>query len=79
MANPNIGIEVKRLRANKGWSQLELSTRADIGIAFLKQIELGNQQPTVQTLFKLAVAFDTTPDRIIMSAWSLWKRQNFPG
>lgn len=76
MADPNIGIEVKRLRARKGWSQLELSARADIGIASLKQIELGNQQPTLPTIYKLALAFETTPHQLLMSDWSIWKTEN---
>lgn len=73
MIDPNIGTEVKRRRNNEGWSQVELAARADVGVAFLKQIELGNQQPTVMTLFKLALALDTTPDKLIMPSWETWK------
>lgn len=71
--NPNIGTEIRRLRDLNKWSQAELADYSDVAIASLKQIELGNNNPTLATLFKLANALGTTPDKIIMPSWFKWK------
>lgn len=69
-----IGIYVKRLRHRAELSQEELAALSDVAIAFLKQIELDNKQPTVTTLFKLAAALNVTPDQLVMPCWQQWKQ-----
>ena len=73
MAKANIGIELKRQRANAKMSQNDLAIESDVTLSFIKEIELGNQQPTITTLFRLAKALDVTPDQLIMACWADWK------
>lgn len=69
-----IGVYVKRLRHQAKLSQEELAIRSDVAIAFLKQIELDNKQPTVTTVFKLAIALGVTPVELVMPCWDEWKK-----
>jgi transcriptional regulator with XRE-family HTH domain len=61
-------ILVKRLRAlraDRGLSQHALAARAGIGRSYLARLELGQQDPTISTLEKLAKALRVKPTRLL--------------
>ncbi|MCD7904048.1 MAG: helix-turn-helix domain-containing protein [Clostridiales bacterium] len=56
----DIGLKVKKMRAEMGISQEELAYRCGMQPSHIGQIERGQKSPTLVTLEKLAFGFDTT-------------------
>jgi transcriptional regulator with XRE-family HTH domain len=52
-----LGNRVRQLRNRKGWSQEKLAEHADVQRTYLAEIELGNRNPSLKHLQKLAKAF----------------------
>ncbi len=59
------GKVLRRLRKQKGLTQEQLGFEADVQRNFISLIELGRNQPTVTTIFKLAKALGYSPSHII--------------
>jgi transcriptional regulator with XRE-family HTH domain len=53
--------QIKRLRAQKSISQMELSLRADLSQSFLANLEKGKKLPSVFTIIKIADALEVNP------------------
>ncbi len=49
---------MKRLRAEKGWSQEELADRTGLHRTYISGVERGVRNPTVTAVEKIAVALD---------------------
>lgn len=49
-----VGENLKRLRAERGWSLDELSSRSGVSKAMLHQIELGKSIPTIAVVWRVA-------------------------
>ena len=61
-----IGENIKRLREEKGISQDKLSKLADISSNTVAKLELGDSpNPTIETLQKIAKAFDITVNNLL--------------
>ena len=61
-----IGKNIKRLRHEKGLSQDKLSKLADLSLNTIVKIENGvNQNPTFETLQKIAKALEVKMDDLI--------------
>jgi transcriptional regulator with XRE-family HTH domain len=56
---------LRALRAERGLSQMALAERAGIGRSYLARLELGQQDPTLATLEKLARALGVKVSRLI--------------
>lgn len=56
-----IGRNVRRFRLAKGLTQEELSDRCDFDQRYISQIETGQRNLTVLSLYELAQALNTTP------------------
>lgn len=59
------GVVLRRLRKRVGLTQEQLGFEADIRRTFVSLLELGQQQPSLNTLFKLSAALKTTPSVFI--------------
>lgn len=55
-----LGQVIRSIRKAHDLSQEDLSHQSGVGRSFLSQIERGQQAPTVETLFKLADALNTS-------------------
>lgn len=53
-----VGLAMKRLREEKGWSQEELADRAGLHRTYVSGVERGVRNPTLTVLGKLAAAFE---------------------
>ena len=53
-----LGVEVRRLRLERGWSQSQLAERAEMTQPAVARMELGGTTPTLPVLTRLAAAFD---------------------
>ena len=49
-------MHLKSLRAKRGWSQAALSQRAGLTKEYIARLELGQHDPSLSTLVKLAKA-----------------------
>jgi transcriptional regulator with XRE-family HTH domain len=61
----NISKRVKELREWRGWSQIELASRAGIDRKTVNRIENGHFMPSVETLVALGKAFDIPTDTLL--------------
>jgi transcriptional regulator with XRE-family HTH domain len=62
------GIALRKLRRSSGLSQEELAFEAGIQRNFVSLIELGRNQPSITTIFKLADALSIRPSKLVQLA-----------
>ena len=60
-----LGLNVKKLREAKGWSQEEYAHEADIHRTYVSDIERGARNPTVVIVEKLALPLGVTAGRLL--------------
>lgn len=60
-----VGANVLRLRLERCLSQEELSFRSGFGRAYLSGLERGKRNPTVMTLWTLALVLDVAPADLV--------------
>jgi len=63
-----LGQRIRELRERRGWSQEELARRSDRHFTYIGRIERGEQNVTVEVLFEIARALNTTPDQLLAGA-----------
>lgn len=64
--NPKLQANIRKLREKKGLSQEKLARLADVANNTIIKIESGeNQNPTLETLQKIAKALDITIDDLV--------------
>lgn len=56
---------IKRLRKDNGWTIKELARRTDMNPPHISRIETGKYQPSLETVEKLALAFEVTIDYLM--------------
>lgn len=59
------GLVVREIRLKAGLTQEQLGFEAGIRRTYVSILELGQQQPSLTTVFKLAQALDVTPAELI--------------
>ena len=59
------GRALRRLRKEYGFTQEELGFEADLRRTFMSVLELGQQQPTLTTIIKLAKVFNLKPHQLL--------------
>ncbi len=60
-----LGANVRRLRADKGWSQEDYADRAGIHRTYVSDIERGRRNPSITIVEKLAKALKVTASTLI--------------
>lgn len=60
-----VGRAIAKARQEKGITQEVLSGLADIGRTYLSAIERGERKPTLETLWRLALALDIRPSQLV--------------
>lgn len=53
-----VGLNIKRLRTAKGWSQEELAFRAELHRTYISGIERGVRNPTVTIIARIATTLE---------------------
>lgn len=59
------GIVLRELRKEAGLTQEGLGLDADLRRTFVSLLELGQQQPTLTTIFKISSALNIEPSRML--------------
>ncbi len=57
----NIGRAIKKLRQEKGFSQLSLGLAIGNDAAFISKIENSKREPSIKTVVKIAKALNISP------------------
>ncbi len=66
MASNKIGVNIKKIRAEKGYSLEKVARLADLSLNTIVKVESGvNQNPTYETLTKIAKALEIKMDDLI--------------
>lgn len=60
-----VGRVISEARQGKGITQEVLSGLADIGRTHLSAIERGERKPTLETLWRVALALDMRPSELV--------------
>jgi len=75
MKNKELSKRIKELRNRKGFSQEELSEKSGLSLRTIQRIENGETEPRGDSLKRLALAFNVTPDEIV--DWTATKDKGF--
>ncbi|MEM6687360.1 MAG: helix-turn-helix domain-containing protein [Bacteroidota bacterium] len=75
MNNLNLASRVKELRNRKGFSQEMLAEESGLSLRTIQRIENDQTVPRGDTLKRLAIALDTSPDEII--DWKMQEDQEY--
>jgi transcriptional regulator with XRE-family HTH domain len=60
-----LGLNVRRLREQKGWSQEDYADRAGINRTYVSDIERGKRNPTVTVVEKLAAPLNVSAGSLL--------------
>ena len=61
----SLGIKIRKLRVDRGWSQLDLSLEANINRNYICDLENGRRNPTLELLIRIANAFEIDISEIL--------------
>lgn len=65
MNKADLGKRIRQCRVAKGYTQLLLAKKADIGIMYLGEIERGIKMPSLSCFMKLIQCLDISADYIL--------------
>ena len=66
MSSSEIGVTIKRLREEKGWTQVALAKRAKVPQSYISELEAGDKRnPGIETLRKLAKVLGVKVTRLL--------------
>jgi transcriptional regulator with XRE-family HTH domain len=63
--------QIKKIRVQKGISQMELSLRSDLSQSFLANLEKGKKAPSVLSILKIADGLEVNPKEFF------WENMDF--
>lgn len=63
-----IGVRVATLRCERKWTQKELAERCGLAQNYLSNIENNHSIPSLETLTKICIALDVTPNQLLLGA-----------
>ncbi len=63
-----VGLNVKKIRRERGWSQEELAFESGLHRTYISGIERGARNPTLLVIDQVAAALDVTPARLLEPA-----------
>ena len=70
------GDELKTIRNKVGQTQEGVSLSCDMSLRYYQYLEKGDNNPTMITLFRLADTLGCEPEKLIKSAWKVWKKES---
>lgn len=61
----NIGVRIRSVRKNKGFSQIEVAEKAQIAVNSLRNYEAGKRQPNMEQLQAIATALEVSLSELL--------------
>ena len=62
----SLGVNLKQLRQEKGWTQGDLSKASGVKLGHVSRLERDDTDPKLSTIYKLLEALDCSPDTLLM-------------
>lgn len=62
----SLGKNIRRMRQDKGWSQVQLSDKTGIRVGHISKLEQDEGDPKLSTLHKLMEALECSPDSLLL-------------
>ncbi|WP_147635199.1 helix-turn-helix domain-containing protein [Treponema pectinovorum] len=59
-----LGMNIRQLRKNYGWTQEFLAEKSNISVPFMTQIELGRKSASLEVIEKIALALGVPYERL---------------
>jgi transcriptional regulator with XRE-family HTH domain len=59
------GKRIRKLRKERGWTQVYLAEHTGLGSVYISQLEHGKKEPGLRTVEILAVSFGLTPSQLL--------------
>jgi transcriptional regulator with XRE-family HTH domain len=59
------GQRIRKLRKERGWTQVYLAQHTGLGSVYISQIEHGKKEPGLRTIEIFALGFDMTPSQLL--------------
>ncbi len=66
------GDELRTVRTKRHSTQQDVALSCDMSTRFYQYLEKGTRSPSLITLFRVADALHTTPQKLIDKAWKEW-------
>ena len=73
-----LGTKLRTLRKERGWSLSHVAKDAEISVAYLSKLELGQSNPTIDILTKLAATFGMSIDELTQNTHEKQLLQSMP-
>ena len=70
------GETLKKCRAKSGRTQQDVAMSCDMSLRFYQDLEAGNKQASITTVFRLADSFEVAPEKLIQSAYKQWQKDS---
>ena len=78
MIKKAFGKQVRKIRQEKQITQEELSQKTGLANRFLQDIEAGNKQASITTVFRLADGLQVSPNELVEIPYAAWKKAGKP-
>lgn len=65
--NDQVGLNIRKYREKKGWTQEQLALEADLHRAYIGQIERGEKSIGLKNLYKIAKVLNISVHKILPS------------
>lgn len=72
MVKDEFGSNLRQRRLNQKLTQENLAFESGLSLRYIQNLESGERQPTLETIFKLSSALETSPQTLIQSSWKWW-------
>lgn len=76
MLKEDFGENLRKFRLGSNLTQEKLALEAGLSLRFIQNLESGERQPSLETLFKLARALNTSPEELVKTSWNWWIHEN---
>jgi transcriptional regulator with XRE-family HTH domain len=63
--NKKVGLQIRKYREKKGWTQEQLAFESELHRAYLGQIERGEKNMGIENLGKIAKALGIPPNKLL--------------
>lgn len=67
------GTVLRERRESRGWTQEQLAHQAELSTRYVQSLEAQEKLPSIETVFKIARAFNTSPGPLLDSLWRKWR------
>lgn len=66
---------LRQKRIAKRLTQQGLAEASNLSLRYIQELEAGEKQPTLKTLFFLARGLGTTPQQLVAQVWKKWLKK----